>query len=137
MSSTSGRSQPTAEDLLRQGACAARRRLADQPLARAQLLSVLGSVYAYLARYDDAEALISEALEIRVRELGDDHPEVAVATRHRARIHRIRGQNDAAERLALEAIAVGEGASVAPSQMAAMHPCRQQSWLKRITANKR
>ncbi len=117
---TSRDRRPTAEDLLQRGASAARQRLADQPLALAQLLSAMGSVYTYLARYPEAEALAQDVLEIRTRELGENHSQVAVAAWHRAKLHRIRGQLEAAESMARRAVEIGERGDVEPRELASM-----------------
>lgn len=95
---------PTAEELLERGADAARQRLFDQPLARARLLTVLGGVFAYMSRYDEAESAFDEVLNLRAGELGEDHPSMVSALWQKARIHRIRGQLDEAEALLRRAV---------------------------------
>jgi serine/threonine-protein kinase len=70
---------PDARELLRRGTArlARDRKLADQPLLRAQLLDTLGGIQTGLGLYDDARPLLQEALAIRQRLRGPDHPEVA------------------------------------------------------------
>ncbi|MEM7584096.1 MAG: serine/threonine-protein kinase [Acidobacteriota bacterium] len=50
--------------------------LAEQPLTRARLQSVLGEVYRQLGLYEDADALMSGALELREQHLEKDHPDI-------------------------------------------------------------
>jgi len=59
----------TAGDLLRRGLERAAA-LDDQPLVRARLLRVIGSVYAKLGNYEKARPILQEVLAIQVRELG-------------------------------------------------------------------
>jgi serine/threonine protein kinase len=67
----------TARELLDKGAVTLERELADQPLLRAQLMHTMGCVYKSLALNDQAKALLEQAVVIRQRELGDDHPDYA------------------------------------------------------------
>jgi eukaryotic-like serine/threonine-protein kinase len=49
----------------------------DSPLLRAAALGRLGTLRRVQSELAEAEALLREALELRTRELGEDHPEVA------------------------------------------------------------
>ena len=71
----------TAGDLLQRGLERAAA-LDDQPLVRARLLRVIGSVYANLGNYEKARPILQEALAIQVRKLGETDETVA-ATRDR------------------------------------------------------
>ncbi len=51
--------------------------LRGQPLAQAQLLSVLGTIYQNLREFDRAEALLEQALALRRDALGGDHLDIA------------------------------------------------------------
>ena len=55
----------TARELLDRGAEKIAKELKDQPLVRAQLLTVMGGVYNKLGLYDDAERLLVESLQLR------------------------------------------------------------------------
>lgn len=70
---------PDARELLRRGAgrLGKDRNLAGQPLLRARLLDTLGGIQTDLGLYDEARPLLEEALALRERLLGKDHPEVA------------------------------------------------------------
>ena len=59
-------------DVLDAGAERITRELADEPQARAELMTTLGEVYRKLGDYDRAESLVEEALAIRRRVLGRD-----------------------------------------------------------------
>jgi len=67
----------TARQILDRGVANLEVELADQPLTRAAMMTVVGQVYGELGLFDDAERILREALEIRQRELGLDDPEVA------------------------------------------------------------
>ena len=49
---------------------------AEQPVARARLLHTLGEIYTKLAHFDEAAALVQEAMELRQAHLPTDDPEV-------------------------------------------------------------
>ncbi|HEX6901405.1 MAG TPA: serine/threonine-protein kinase [Thermoanaerobaculia bacterium] len=70
---------PDARELLRRGTERLGKDgdLAGQPLLRARLLDTLGGIQTDLGLYDDARPLLQEALAIRERLLGRDHPDVA------------------------------------------------------------
>ena len=70
---------PDARELLRRGTerLGKDRDLADQPLLRARLLDTLGGIHFGLGLYDEARPLLKEALAIRERLRGREHPEVA------------------------------------------------------------
>ncbi|MCB1034405.1 MAG: serine/threonine protein kinase, partial [Acidobacteria bacterium] len=56
--------EPRVRDLLDRGAERIRGEMADAPLARADLLATLGESYKWLHEYDQAEALLREALSL-------------------------------------------------------------------------
>jgi eukaryotic-like serine/threonine-protein kinase len=65
----------TARELLSRGEAQARQ-LAAQPALQAQMLDVIGRLYAQLGEYDRARPFVEEALAIRQRLYAEVHPEV-------------------------------------------------------------
>jgi tetratricopeptide (TPR) repeat protein/tRNA A-37 threonylcarbamoyl transferase component Bud32 len=88
---------PDARDLLRRGTerLGKDRDLAGQPLLRARLLDTLGGIQADLGLYDEARPLLQEALAIRERLQGKDHPEVAGTLIHLGGLAQRSNQGDA------------------------------------------
>jgi tetratricopeptide (TPR) repeat protein/tRNA A-37 threonylcarbamoyl transferase component Bud32 len=66
----------TARELLSRGLAEARA-MSAQPALQAQMLDVIGRLYLELGDVDRARPLVEEALGIRRRVYGEDHPEVA------------------------------------------------------------
>lgn len=98
----------TVAELLDTGTRNIRRELRDQPLIRARLLDTLGMIQTRIGQLDEAEFLVEEALAIRLRELGENHSDVAVSLEHRATLHRQRGEDAKAEALTRQAMAIRE-----------------------------
>lgn len=96
----------TAREILANGAARLERELADQPVLRARLMTVIGEVETRIGMYDEAEPLLDEALAVRRAELGPDHPELADGLIARANLWRERGAYDRAEPLYREAVEV-------------------------------
>ena len=69
----------TAREILDAGAERIRSALGDQPTVQGRLMSTMGRVYRGLGLYAESEALLTNVLEIRERELGPFHPDVALA----------------------------------------------------------
>ena len=93
-----GSNPVTALDVLDRGAARARTELTDQPLHQARLLHTLGTTYASLSLFAPARELLQDALRVRERELGANHPslvEILIALGDAAREH---GEVDEAER---------------------------------------
>ena len=67
----------TARDLVDEGARRLQSELADQPVMRAEMQTLLGSIYSNLGLYDEALKIFDEALEVRRTRFGDESPEVA------------------------------------------------------------
>lgn len=67
---------PTARDLLDAGVVRLETELADKPLVRARLMTVIGVVYGKLADYPKALQLLRSAVEIVRRERGNDHADL-------------------------------------------------------------
>jgi eukaryotic-like serine/threonine-protein kinase len=100
----------TARELLDRGAQEIRAKLGGQPLSRARLLDTIGRVYQQLELHGPAEALIREALGIRERSLGRDHPEVGKSLVHLGDLQFILGQYPAAEETLERALVIQEKA---------------------------
>ena len=66
-----------------------------QPLLRARLLDTLGGIHTQLGLYDEARPLLAEALAIRERLRGPDHPEVAETLVRLGALARLSGKEDA------------------------------------------
>lgn len=109
----------TARELLDAGAARIAGELSGQPLSQARLMLTIGQVYRQLGVYDSAEPLLSEALAIRRRLLGDDHVDTAVALGRLANLYHDLGDYDRAEPLFLRALEIQESALGAESESVA------------------
>jgi serine/threonine-protein kinase len=103
------RDQVTAKDLLATGT-ARIEELGGQPIVQAQMLDALGRVNEQLGRYGDAERMLRRALDLRRRQFGDNHPDVATSLNNLAVVIRQTGQRAEAMRLHREALAIQERA---------------------------
>jgi eukaryotic-like serine/threonine-protein kinase len=65
------------DEVLDRGVARIDRELVGQPLVRAHLKSIVGRVYLGLGELDRSGPLLAEALELRLSELDENHPEVA------------------------------------------------------------
>ena len=95
----------TARELLDRGAIRIESDLSDQPLVRARLMRTMGDVYSSLGLYDDAARLDEEALNVRLGNLGPDHPDVAETLFALGALYRQQARysdSEAAHRRALE-----------------------------------
>ncbi len=88
-------SPPDVRDLLERGTERLAWALGEQPLLRARLLDSLGGIHTELGLYDRARPLLTEALEIRERERGPEHPEVAATLVRLGSLAFRSGQGDA------------------------------------------
>lgn len=79
----------TARELLDRGAERLKTELANQPTRRARLADAIGQTYQRLGLYPQAEALLSEALELNRRQLGDESAEVGMSLYHLGALHLI------------------------------------------------
>jgi len=80
--------------------------LREQPDVRAELLHTSGSILDVLGVYDVAEEQLTEALEIRQRLYGEEHPDVVETSSALASVYKEQGEFDRAEELARWAVAV-------------------------------
>jgi serine/threonine-protein kinase len=94
----------TAREILDSGAQRVTRELQDQPEVQATLMQAIGNVYRNLGLYDLAEPLLREALSVRRRVLGNEHPAVAQSLNNLGVVLRQRGDYDGAEPLFNEAL---------------------------------
>jgi tetratricopeptide (TPR) repeat protein/tRNA A-37 threonylcarbamoyl transferase component Bud32 len=98
----------TARELLDRGAVAIRSRLGEQPVSRARLLDTIGQVYRALELSEPAEPLLREALALREKELGPEHPDVATSLDRLGDLLWIRGDYAGAEAALRRALAIRE-----------------------------
>ncbi len=94
----------TAGDILRGGAEQISRELADEPLIRARLMDAIGRVYKNLGANDEADRLLSEALQTRRETLGDEHADVAASLANLGLLRIEQGEYAAAEPLLVESL---------------------------------
>ena len=74
----------------------------------AAALNNLGMIYDNIGRYSDAEPLLEEALLIRRRVLGADHPDTAESLNNLAELYRVQGRYAEAAPLFKEAVEIME-----------------------------
>jgi len=94
------------EFVLARAARALEKQFGDQPLVRAQLHDAIGRVYRPLGLYDAAEPHLRAALEIRQRELGEEHELVAHSLRELGVLRLDQGDYAAAELLFRQSLAL-------------------------------
>ncbi len=86
----------TARQILDDGAARLASELADRPLVRARLEETIGTVYAQLALYDQAERHLLEALSLRQAHLPPEHVDLATSRGALGRLYLHRGRLDEA-----------------------------------------
>jgi serine/threonine protein kinase/tetratricopeptide (TPR) repeat protein len=121
----------TASDILNRGAerVATDQALAQSPLAKAQILHAIGDVNRQLGRFKESESLLKEALEIRKRELGDNHLLTAASLHALGQYHHERGNFDQAKPLYEQAIAIREKAPGVEGQKAKVASLHNLAWM--------
>jgi tetratricopeptide (TPR) repeat protein/tRNA A-37 threonylcarbamoyl transferase component Bud32 len=95
----------TAQQLLARGERQADA-LRDQPLAHAQLLTVLGTIHYNMSVFDRAQTLLERALTLRRSALGEEHVDVAESMYRLGVLARSRGDNDRARELLSRALVI-------------------------------
>ena len=80
--------------------------LHEQPAVEADLRSTLGDVYTDLGEYLSAESMHRQALEIREKLLGNEHPDVATSLNNLARVLGEQGKLAEAEAMQRKALAM-------------------------------
>jgi serine/threonine protein kinase/Tfp pilus assembly protein PilF len=98
----------TARELVDRGAGRIEHGLAERPLVRAHLMSVIGSVYEKLGEYAKAEGLLERSLEIRRGLLPESHRELAVSLHALGALRRVQGDLDEARSLLERALEIRE-----------------------------
>jgi serine/threonine-protein kinase len=94
----------TAREILEQGAARLERELADQPEIQASLLTTVGKVFRGLGLYEQAEAKLRLALEVRRAALGAEDPAVAESLAVLAQTLVDAGEGRRAEEVARESL---------------------------------
>ena len=77
-------------------------------LEYATALNNLAMIYENTGRYDEAEPLFDQALSIRRRVLGADHPDTAISLNNFAALYRAQGRYSEAAQLFNEAVEIME-----------------------------
>ena len=98
----------TARDLLDAGRERVDRDLANQPVVRASMLALLGSVYSDLNLDAQAEPLLERSLALREQVLGRDHSDVAESLSALGRLKGDLGDLEGAQTFLERAVAVRE-----------------------------
>ena len=96
----------TAREVLDNGARRIETELAGQPEIQGRLLAVIGDVYANLALYSQAEAVLTRSLEIRGRALGQESLDSAASANKLAAVFGRQGKLAQAEPLIRQALEV-------------------------------
>ncbi len=98
--------EPTASDLVDQGARRVAAELGGQPELQAEMMTLLGNVYLALGDYRAAIAQLEPALRTRRALHGDEHEDVAETAQILAAAHHYEGRFREAERLLRETVAI-------------------------------
>ena len=96
----------TARQVLDRGASVIESRLTDQPLRRARLMHTIGTIYNQLQVPQEAQRLVSSALDLRRRHLTADHVDVAESLYRLAVISRELADYEKAEEFAGQALRI-------------------------------
>ncbi len=83
-----------------------RNELSAQPAIKAKMLNVLGNVHQNLGLHEQAQALLEEALAMRMHLFGNDHPDVAESMNDVGILLDVMGDYNSAERFIREALAI-------------------------------
>jgi serine/threonine protein kinase/Tfp pilus assembly protein PilF len=89
----------TSREILDLGTERIREEFGDSPLTKARLMNTLGGIYQELGLFDRAEPLLKEALNIRLRLLPEDHPDLAENLRSLGFFYKTIGRYSEAESL--------------------------------------
>jgi eukaryotic-like serine/threonine-protein kinase len=94
----------TAREILDRGVADIQGTLARQPEVKGDLLDTMGLSYTNLGLFPEATRLLEEALELRRRLHGANHPDVAMSLQHLADLEAFKGAYARAEALGREAL---------------------------------
>ena len=100
----------TARQILDRGAAVIEKQLTDQPLRRARLMHTIGTIYNQLQVPQEAQRLVSSALDLRSRHLSSNHVEVADSLYRLAVISRELADYEKAEEFAIRALQIRRAA---------------------------
>ena len=103
-----GRDVTVLREILDRAAARLEKGLNDQPAVQATLLSTIGHIYRELGQYNQAEQLLSKALDLRRRRLGETNTEVAAIMHELAEVLRERNRLEEAEAMHRSALALRE-----------------------------
>lgn len=92
--------------ILATGAERVRAAFDGDPTVKATFLTTLGRIHSHLGEFDRAESLLSEALALRERHDGDNHPETALTAAELAQVHELTDRHAEAEALLRRALAI-------------------------------
>ncbi|MCH9648735.1 MAG: serine/threonine-protein kinase [Deltaproteobacteria bacterium] len=118
--------QITARDMLDRGAQRVEAELSGQPPLQAEMMTLMGDVYRELALYDEAEPLLTRALELRRSQPGEHSLELAETLHSSARLDEADGRVDQAlaaysQALEIRQNALQEGIDIAPQVAATLN----------------
>ena len=102
------KNETTVRELLHEAAGRITTELKDQPAARAELLSTIGSSEFHLGHLESAEALLREALRLRIQTDGANSPLAAAVLNDLGLVRKHQDHLDDAERLLRESVAIRE-----------------------------
>ncbi|MEA2327943.1 MAG: eukaryotic-like serine/threonine-protein kinase [Thermoanaerobaculia bacterium] len=102
------KNETTVRELLHEAAGRITTELKDQPAARAELLSTIGSSEFHLGHLESAESLLREALRLRMQTDGPNSPLVAGLLNDLGLVRKHQDHLDEAERLLRESVAIRE-----------------------------
>jgi serine/threonine protein kinase len=103
-----GNETSAARDLLDRAAERIEAEFQGPALTKASLLDCIGNIYQSLAFSDKAEPLLQRALEIRTRQLPEDHPDLATSLFHLGLLRHFLDANPKAEPYYRQALAIRE-----------------------------
>ena len=93
-----------AREFLDSGAARVTRDLGGRPEIQATLMEAIGNVYRNLDLHEPAEPLLRQALDIRRRVLGDEHPRTAQSLGNLGKLHLQKAEYAEAEAFLLQAL---------------------------------
>lgn len=122
----------TAREMLDEGAGRIETELSAQPEVQATIMVVVGDVYRSLGLYPEAERHFKNALQIRLRIHGANHPEVANCYYHLAQLHHDNFDHTATEDAISKALAIQKSyfEDTSPEIARSLHLMAQTQYLR-------